>query len=358
MSVLGGIAAFLATSLVTIVVATTLSTGYAAATTPAPLDVVQPTSPHDLEQHLVDDRHVEVPVQGAPRAGILWTPHHAADAPGVVLVAGSGSADEHTLAAQAAALAAHGVVVLTVDKDERGYSPLSRDYAALADDAADAASWLAMQDGVDAARVGLLGFSEGGWVAPLAAHRHDGIAFVALVSSPVVTPLEQSAYAVDQAIATWPAWLRAVPATLVAGGGWVCDYVEFDLRDAVGSIDVPVFAVLGAEDSTVPVAEAATRLEQLASGAHVEIVAGAGHEVPLDDDWLARAASWMHDPTSVAHGVVGVRPEQATGLVSLPRRTWLLHPVLHLGASLAVAIAAGLGLRASARSRSRHEVAA
>lgn len=48
-------------------------------------------------------------------------------------------------------------------------------------------------------RVGLIGWREGGWIAPLAAAREPGaIAYVVLVSAPVVSPLEQVGYLTEQ----------------------------------------------------------------------------------------------------------------------------------------------------------------
>src|SRR5437660_10449839 len=42
---------------------------------------------------------------------------------------------------------------------------------------------LAVMDGIDATRVGLWGFSQGGWIAPLAAVTSDEVAFLVLVAS-------------------------------------------------------------------------------------------------------------------------------------------------------------------------------
>ena len=47
---------------------------------------------------------------------------------------------------------------------------------------------------IDAARIGLWGFSQGAWVAPLAASRTPKIAFLVLLASTGVTPAEQMLY--------------------------------------------------------------------------------------------------------------------------------------------------------------------
>jgi uncharacterized protein len=51
-------------------------------------------------------------------------------------------------------------------------------FTTLADDVVAATRWLRQQPSVDTARIGLAGFSQGGWVAPLAASKDSGIRFV------------------------------------------------------------------------------------------------------------------------------------------------------------------------------------
>lgn len=53
---------------------------------------------------------------------------------------------------------------------------------------------LAVRPEIDAGRIGLWGFSQGAWVAPLAASRSTKIAFLVLVASTGVSPAEQMLY--------------------------------------------------------------------------------------------------------------------------------------------------------------------
>jgi dienelactone hydrolase len=50
---------------------------------------------------------------------------------------------------------------------------------------------LAERPDIDAERVGLWGFSQGAWVAPLAASRSTKVRFLVLLASTGVTPAEQ-----------------------------------------------------------------------------------------------------------------------------------------------------------------------
>jgi len=63
-----------------------------------------------------------------------------------------------------------------------------------ADDALSAHAALATRDDIDASRIGLWGFSQGAWVAPLLAARSNEIAFLVLVASTGVSPAEQMLY--------------------------------------------------------------------------------------------------------------------------------------------------------------------
>jgi pimeloyl-ACP methyl ester carboxylesterase len=57
---------------------------------------------------------------------------------------------------------------------------------------------LAVRDAIDAERIGMWGFSQGGWIAPLAAAESDRVAFVVGVASTGVTPSAQMLYATAQ----------------------------------------------------------------------------------------------------------------------------------------------------------------
>lgn len=62
------------------------------------------------------------------------------------------------------------------------------------DDAMRVVDELAARPDIDAERVGLWGFSQGAWVAPLAASRSTKVRFLVLLASTGVTPAEQMLY--------------------------------------------------------------------------------------------------------------------------------------------------------------------
>jgi uncharacterized protein len=143
-----------------------------------------------------DERDVRVvAADGEMLAGTLVLPMGTGPFPAVVLIAGTGPQDRDASVAGhrpflvlADHLVRRGVAVLRYD--ERGVGASGGSHAAatsldLAADAASAVHWLRSQARVDAHRIGIIGHSEGGMVAPLAAA--DGhVAFVVLLAAPGV----------------------------------------------------------------------------------------------------------------------------------------------------------------------------
>ena len=77
-------------------------------------------------------------------------------------------------------LAAHGIAMFVYDRRGSGRSSGAdtQRFSVLAGNVVAAARWLRTQPGLDTTRMGLAGFSQGGWVAPLAASLDPGIRFV------------------------------------------------------------------------------------------------------------------------------------------------------------------------------------
>ncbi len=144
----------------------------------------------------------DVTFQGAVElAGTILTPRSAGPHPGVVFVHGSGRETRREAMAMAKHLARHGIAALTYDKHGSGGSGGEpwQPYAVYAEDAAAAVRCLRSRPGVDAARVGLLGHSEGGWVAPLVAARVP-LAFVGVTGATDLTPAEQVIYETGETV--------------------------------------------------------------------------------------------------------------------------------------------------------------
>ncbi|WP_241777932.1 prolyl oligopeptidase family serine peptidase [Streptomyces sp. CT34] len=114
--------------------------------------------------------------------------------PGIVLVGGAGPGPREEYRQEAEAFARAGITTLVYDKRTVGYSRLHKDFGLLADDALAGVRLLQSRSGVNPRQVGLWGFSEGGWVAPLVASRSTDVAFVVTIGGPGYDPLRTQAW--------------------------------------------------------------------------------------------------------------------------------------------------------------------
>jgi dienelactone hydrolase len=126
-------------------------------------------------------------VSGATRLeGYLYRPRSGRGRlPLVALAHGSEASDRYSFGPTPLALAAQGFAVLAYDKRGTGASGGDWEASGLEDYADDLVAGIramTRRPDVDSARVGVLGFSEGGWVAPLAASRSAAIKSIAVVN--------------------------------------------------------------------------------------------------------------------------------------------------------------------------------
>lgn len=147
---------------------------------------------------LYTEETLAVPVEaGHKLVGSLLTPLQPGPYPLVVLVHGAGPGLRNDYRVVADRFARQGLAVFFYDKRGWGESTgeqLWSDIDKLADDAEAVIHQIKRHPQVDATSVGVWGFSNGGWVAPLAASRFDDIAFVISFSGSGVSPAHQEQY--------------------------------------------------------------------------------------------------------------------------------------------------------------------
>ncbi len=216
---------------------------------------------------------VSVPI-GAELAltGELHVPAAGArPAPAVVLFPGSqGSRNLEGLGTH---LADQGIVALDLSK--RGVDGSDghwRDESIerLADDALAAVVFLRDLNEVDAARVGVIGHSQGGWVAQLAAARSDDVAFIVLLAGPAQTVREQILTDERNHLIGWGVPVDEADSRIEMFGGlldaalsnpvvcgpqplhYLCRIDPYDPAEALAGVRVPVLALYGERDPMTP----------------------------------------------------------------------------------------------------------
>ncbi|WP_436698327.1 alpha/beta hydrolase family protein [Nocardioides sp. BYT-33-1] len=222
-------------------------------------------------------------------AGTLTTPEGTGPYPAVVLLTGAGAQDRDEqgfghkpfLVLSDALTRAGYAVLRTDDRGVGGTSGSDADatYDDLTADALAMTDFLRERSEIDPERIGLLGHSQGGYLAPLAASRApDKVAFVVLLAGPAQTGCEVLTYQGRAQLE-----LRQAPAEELRASDEstqrLCDLLErgdldgarallregadavtptmaaqttYDPEPALRALDVPTLAIYGEKDIQVP----------------------------------------------------------------------------------------------------------
>lgn len=127
-------------------------------------------------------------------AGTLYLPGTDGPYPALIIVHGSGPESRREYAYYARRFAQAGIAALAYDKRGVGQSTgklYQSDYHDYASDVVATIQGLRSRPDIDADKIGLLGFSEAEWTAPLAAVQNGNIAFIAIIGASGMTPAEQ-----------------------------------------------------------------------------------------------------------------------------------------------------------------------
>jgi pimeloyl-ACP methyl ester carboxylesterase len=161
----------------------------------------RPQDPHKPYPYAEEEVQVKTATDGVTLAGTFTIPPGVGPHPAVVLITGSGPQDRdealmghRPFLVLADHLARAGLAVLRCD--DRGVGKSTGDFskavtADFADDALAAVAWLQTRKEIDPRRIGLIGHSEGGIVAPMAAVKKPAdIAFIVLLAG-VGIPMDE-----------------------------------------------------------------------------------------------------------------------------------------------------------------------
>jgi uncharacterized protein len=255
--------------------------------------------------------------------------------------AGEGTRESPSLRHLHELLPPHGIGVVTFDRRGEGESTGDATRGRFDLQADDA---LTVLGAIEAERAGLFGYSQGGWIAPIAAARSNDVAFLVLVASIGVTPSEQMMVACERQLRLagygddvvahaldlrrrFEHWIHEVapepderlstdlwaavdepwagqlwlPPTLLdeEGRGLWIEEMDYDPRPTFEQVRVPTLSFYGELDSWAPV-EASVEAWRAARGDAVDLVVieGAEHDLTLADGSFApeydeRLVEWL-----------------------------------------------------------------
>lgn len=287
-----------------------------------------PTPPFPYRAEEVAFDNPEAP--GVRLAATLTLPQGAGPFPAAILITGTGPQDrDETIeghkpfAIWADALTRRGVAVLRYD--DRGVAGSTGVFAAatqrdFASDVKAALTWLVARPEIDAARIGLIGHSEGATFAELAIEDGARPAWLVALAGPalsggetITAQVEQIAHASGmsaEAVARNVALQRRLMQTLAShaedadaarlaleplllesgrspaeaaqlatamSGDWYRGMVALDPADAIRAIRAPMLAVFGGKDLQVPADQNAAALSRHKPDAEVVVLPGLNH---------------------------------------------------------------------------------
>jgi pimeloyl-ACP methyl ester carboxylesterase len=201
---------------------------------------------------------------GVTLAGTIFKPKHPYAA--IVIVHGSGQ--ETRMVEMASFLAGSGITVLTYDK--RGVGKSGGVYAGpevgtnnvdssnlnlLAFDASAASNELLAHLPANHGPLGLMGFSQAGWIIPMAAIKNRHVSFMILFSGPVVTTLEQLRFQfyTEGNPGFWETHTEAEAREHIRSDPDRYQFAGTDPREALAVLQIPGLWLFGGKDVQIPV---------------------------------------------------------------------------------------------------------
>ncbi|MCG6187384.1 alpha/beta hydrolase family protein [Maribellus maritimus] len=157
----------------------------------------RPQTPQGPFPYLSEEVEYSNPKSGFLLAGTLTIPEDTNNCPAVILISGSGAQDRDETIFQhkpfwviADFLSRNGIAVLRVDDRGVGGSEGHLSEATSEDFAGDVIAgidFLKSKDRINPEKIGLIGHSEGGLIAPLVASQTRDVAFIVLLAGPGIT---------------------------------------------------------------------------------------------------------------------------------------------------------------------------
>lgn len=245
---------------------------------------------------LADTQYLEISFknrfQDLALGGLLFVPDGKGPFPAAIVIHGSGTSrrDNGWYLTLVKHLQDRGIVVLLPDKRGSEKSEgnwRTSSFEDLATDTRAALEYLRKQQSVPISGIGVIGMSQGGWIAPLVASTEGELAFLVSLAGSAVTPREQLLYEENYnlrqigflpGISNLLAYVGSANVRYLAQPKLYDLIVDYDPLPYWRDIAVDSLALFGADDTNVPTDESARRLTSLGNPLiRVKIYEGSGH---------------------------------------------------------------------------------
>jgi len=222
-------------------------------------------------------------------AGMMILPEGEGPFPVAVIIHGSGTStrDSKWYLTVANHLQENGIAVLLPDKRGSEKSEgkwIGASFEELAGDTISAIEYIRTQDQFNYSKIGVIGMSQGGWIAPVVAAKTEDLAFVVSMSGPIVTQEEQLLYEEIHNIAPYTyTFIAKLTAPLTTKNlmkkEYIKGYAGFDPIPYWEQVNIPAFIALGENDKNVPVEESIKKLNSNNLDLLVKVYPDGGHAI-------------------------------------------------------------------------------
>lgn len=205
-------------------------------------------------------------------SGMLLVPEGEGPFPTVIIIHGSGTSRRNSVwyLSVAQYLQQQGIAVLLPDKRGSEKSEgewLGASFGELATDTISAVEFVKHQQMFEYSTIGLLGMSQGGWIAPVVAAKTDDVSFVVSMAGSAVTTEEQLLHEEIYNIAPYTytsiaKLIAPISSRALMKKEFFIPTAGFDPIPYWKDVDVPVFFALGGGDENVPVEASIRRLKE------------------------------------------------------------------------------------------------
>jgi dipeptidyl aminopeptidase/acylaminoacyl peptidase len=237
-------------------------------------------------------------------AGMLFLPKSEAPFPVAVIIHGSGPSfrNNRWYLSVAQHLQHKGIAVLLPDK--RGSEQSEGNWVGvgfdeLATDTLAAVDFVRSRQEFEGSPIGLVGMSQGGWIAPVAASQDPELAFVVSMSGATVPTARQLLHEeiFNMSAYTWPfiaRMLAPISSKQILKMDHVKAYADFNPVPYWQKTEAPKFYAFGGGDTNVPVEESLEVIRTNNIDGRVEIYPDGGHAI-ADPESHAVSAVFLDD---------------------------------------------------------------